>query len=155
MEQASLSTSGDVPGPCTCTTVRRTARVLARVYSAVLQDAELNATQLAVLRAIQRHEGEPLSRVAEDLCMDRTSLYRAAAKMQQDGWIAIGPGPDARTRTARIKPKGDTRLRAAAPAWSKTQTAIVEQFGRRRWAELVGELQRLAGIAEGIAPVGE
>jgi DNA-binding MarR family transcriptional regulator len=112
-----------------------------------LEPAGLNVTQLAVLRAIQRHPGEPLTRVAEDLCMDRTSLYRAVTPMRRDGWLTVTNGADARSRTARLTARGLRVLEAAHPAWGRTQTGIIESFGRDRWAALVSELERLADCA--------
>lgn len=138
-----MSTSA-IPRPCACTTVRRTSRTLARAFDACLEAVGLNVTQLAVLRAIQRHAGEPLTRVAEDLCMDRTSLYRAIAPMRRDGWVKITAGADARSRTAEFTANGLRVLEAADPPWRRLQTDIIEHFGRQRWASLVAELARLA-----------
>ena len=90
-------------------------------------------------------------RVAEDLCMDRTSLYRAVAPMQRDGWLTISAGADARSRTAEFTAKGLRVLEAADPAWGGMQTAIVERFGRDQWTALVNELQRLAACAQAAA----
>lgn len=136
-----------VPRPCACTTVRRASRILARAFDVALEPAGLNVTQLAVLRAIQRHAGEPLTRVAEDLCMDRTSLYRAVTPMQRDGWLTLAAGADARARTARFTAKGLRILEAADRPWARLQTAIIDRFGREKWASLVPELQRLASCA--------
>src|SRR5262245_66145468 len=91
-----------VPRPCACTTLRPASRILARAFDVALEPAGLSVTQLAVLRAIQRHASEPLTRVAEDLCMDRTSLYRAVTPMQRDGWLTIAAGADSRSRTAEF-----------------------------------------------------
>jgi DNA-binding MarR family transcriptional regulator len=112
-----------------------------------LEAAGLNVTQLAALRAIQRHANEPLTRVAEDLCMDRTSLYRAVTPMRRDGWLTIAAGADARSRTAEFTAKGRRVLEAADPAWGRMQTEIIERFGRDKWAVLVSELERLAACA--------
>jgi DNA-binding MarR family transcriptional regulator len=117
-----------------------------------LEPAGLNVTQLAVLRAIQRHPGEPLTRVAEDLCMDRTSLYRAVAPMQRDGWLTVAAGADARSRSAEFTAKGLRILEAADPAWGRTQTEIIERFGRDKWAALVAELERLSACARAAEP---
>jgi DNA-binding MarR family transcriptional regulator len=146
--------STTVPRPCACTTVRRVSRVLARAYDAALERSGLNVTQLAVLRAIQRHPGEPLMRVAEDLCMDRTSLYRAVVPMRRDGWLTISAGADMRSRAAELTNRGLRLLDAADPAWGRMQTAIIERFGRGQWAALVGELERLAACARaaGLTP---
>ncbi|MBI3860499.1 MAG: winged helix-turn-helix transcriptional regulator [Planctomycetia bacterium] len=137
-----------VPRPCVCTTVRRASRILARAFDACLESAGLNVTQLAVLRAIQRHPGEPLSRVAQDLCMDRTSLYRAVTPMQRDGWVRVSTGADARSRAAKLTSRGCHVLEAADPTWGRLQTDIVERFGRDKWALLIAELERLAACTE-------
>jgi DNA-binding MarR family transcriptional regulator len=121
--------------------------VLARAFDAALAHAGLNVKQLAVLRAVQRHEGEALSRVAADLSMDRTSLYRAVATMQRDGWVTIGDGADARARAAKVTARGRRVLEAADPHWMRTQTEIIGRFGRDAWTALVSELQRLAECA--------
>lgn len=139
-----------VPRPCACTAVRRASRILARAFDAVLEPVGLNVTQLAVLRAVQRHEGEPLTRVAEDLCMDRTSLYRAVAPMQRDGWLKLAPGSDARSRTARFTTGGQRVLDAADSPWARRQIAIVDRFGREKWAALVSELERLAACTRAV-----
>lgn len=139
--------TSSVPRPCACTTVRRLSRVLARVFDVVLEPNGLNVTQLAVLRAIQRHPNEPLTRAAEDLCMDRTSLYRAVTRMQRDGWLKIAAGANARSRTAKFTTKGRRILRAADRPWGRVQTTIIECFGRDKWAALVSELERLSAIA--------
>jgi DNA-binding MarR family transcriptional regulator len=136
-----------VPRPCACTTVRRVSRVLARAFDAALKPSGLNVTQLAVLRAVQRHRGEPLMHVAEDLCMDRTSLYRAVSPMRRDDWLTVSAGADARSRAAELTSRGLRVLEAADPAWGRTQTAIIERFGESNWAALVAELERLAACA--------
>ena len=143
-------TASAVPRPCTCTTVRRASRVLARAFDSTLEPAGMGVTQLAVLRAIGRHAGEPLSRVAEDLRMDRTSFYRAIAPMRRDGWIMLTEGPTARARSASITARGRRALQAVSAPWARTQTAIVEKFGRSAWASLVTELERLAACAEAV-----
>jgi DNA-binding MarR family transcriptional regulator len=139
--------TNSVPRPCVCTTIRRASRILARAFDACLEPVRLNITQLAVLRAIERHPGEPLTRVAEDLRLDRTSLYRAVNPMQRDGWVRITAGADARSRTAEFTTKGRRVLDSADPAWGSMQTEIVERFGREKWAALVAELERLGACA--------
>ncbi|HEV7986332.1 MAG TPA: MarR family winged helix-turn-helix transcriptional regulator [Steroidobacteraceae bacterium] len=137
----------EVPRPCACTSVRKTARVLARTFDSALSDSGLNITQLAVMRAVLRHPHEPLTRVAEDLAMDRTSLYRALAALEKQRWVTLHHGPDARTRTAAITAAGESVLGRAEPGWATTQHALIERFGAAQWQTLVAELRRLADCA--------
>jgi len=137
----------EVPRPCACNSVRRTARVLARTFDAAMAASGMNITQLAVMRAVQRHPRQPLSRVAEDLAMDRTSLYRALSALEKQRWVSVHAGPDGRTRTATVSAAGEAALSRADPGWSATQRALVERFGASRWQALVAELQRLSECA--------
>jgi DNA-binding MarR family transcriptional regulator len=134
--------------PCACTTVKKLSRILGRTYDAALAGSGINITQLAVMRCISRRDGEPLVRVAEELEMDRTSLYRAINPMVRDGWIVLAQGADARSRTAKITKKGVQLLAKAGAKWDKIQGPLIEQFGRSAYASLIGELHRLADCAE-------
>jgi DNA-binding MarR family transcriptional regulator len=112
----------------------------------------MNVTQFAVMRAVERHENEPLSRVADDLVMERTSLYRALAVLERNNWIKLKSGRDNRSRCASISGLGWKALDRAQPDWARTQLAIVEKFGRDRWAHLVAEMQRLSQYAAELEP---
>ena len=85
--------------------MKKLSRILGRAYDAALAGAGVNITQLAVMRCISRRDGEPLVRVAEEMEMDRTSLYRAVNPMVRNGWIVLARGADARSRTAKITKK--------------------------------------------------
>ena len=137
-----------IPIPCACTSVKKLSRVLGRVYDAALAASPMNVTQLAVLRCIARRKGEPLMHVAEELEMDRTSLYRALDPMVRDEWIKITTGMDARSRTAVITRKGDRLLKRAGEQWEGVQTRVVERFGRTEWAAFVANIEKLRLCAE-------
>ena len=154
-----MMTEEAVPRPCACTSVRSAARVLARAYDAALAAAGMNVTQLAVMRAILRHPHAPLSRVADDLAMDRTSLYRALSPMQRRGWVRLDDGTDGRSRSVSVTPGGHDALAEADPAWAGIQVAIVDCFGREQWQALAAELRRLAecagAVGDGQVTLGE
>jgi DNA-binding MarR family transcriptional regulator len=141
--------SSNEPGsiPCTCTTVKKLSRVLGKTYDAALSEAGINITQLAVLRCVSRRSGEPLSHVADELEMDRTSLYRALNPMERDGWILVEKGNDARSRTARLLRKGNAVLKKADNGWDEAQSKILGRFGKKEWLTLVSDLNRLADCA--------
>jgi DNA-binding MarR family transcriptional regulator len=100
------------------------------------------------MRCIARHGGEPLARVAEELEMDRTSLYRAITPMEREGWIELGAGINARSRSAKITHKGTLALVKAASEWDQLQRNLIKTFGKAEWGILAGELRRLGECAE-------
>jgi DNA-binding MarR family transcriptional regulator len=133
--------------PCASSTVKKLSRVLGRVYDLKLSAAGINITQLAVLRCITRRRGEPLVRVAEEMEMDRTSLYRAVAPMIREGWIISAKVKGARFHTARITPKGRRLLANANRYWEDIQSSVIGRFGQKEYDSLLAELYRLADCA--------
>jgi DNA-binding MarR family transcriptional regulator len=134
---------------CTCSALKKVSRVLARTYDAAMKPSGVNNTQFAVLRSIARHHGEPLVRVAEDLEMDRTSLYRAIAPMIREGWLASEEGADNRFKTARITSKGQRVFSAATKHWSGLQKKVIGKFGQQSYDLFLAELQRLTTCVAG------
>jgi len=140
--------SAIVPKPCACTSIKKLSRVLGRVYDAALAGSPMNVTQLAVLRCITRRQGEPLMHVADELEMDRSSLYRALDPMVREQWVEIAPGIDDRSRTAVITRRGHQLLKKAGEQWEKVQSRVVGRFGRGEWAAFVANVERLRACAE-------
>ena len=143
----SLAPRKTVPRPCACTSIKKLSRVLGRVYDAGLAASPINVTQLAILRCIDRNRSQPLTQVAEELEMDRSSLYRALDPMVRDEWVRITEGRDARSLTAVITRKGQRLLKSAGEQWEQVQTRVVERFGRRKWAAFVAEIDRFRECA--------
>lgn len=106
----------------------------------------MTAAQLAVLRAIARsaEAGAPLSRLADSLVMDSTTLYRALGPLLRAGWIEVTAAARGRTKLARLTEAGQDALAAAAPRWEGAQSKFVEAFGVERWAALHSEIAALA-----------
>ena len=138
----------DVPRPCAATSVRRAARVLSRTYDASLVSSGMNITQFAVMRAVSRHPDEPLTRVAEDLAMDRTSLYRELTNAQRKKWIKIRKDVDGRSRNAVVTEKGRKAMAKVDPDWAGIQTRVVDRFGREKWKAFSAEIKRLTECAD-------
>jgi DNA-binding MarR family transcriptional regulator len=140
---------------CAGTTLRSAARAVSRGYDAALHDGDLTVTQFAILRRVARAGEIPLSRLAERMVMDRTTLYRALVPMTREGWLRIEPAPHGRTRVVRLTPAGEQRLTDSTGAWESAQTRLVESFGVERWQALHAELRDLTHLADRIASSGE
>ena len=135
---------------CACTTVKKLSRVLGRVYDSKISSIGLNITQHAVLRCISRRAGEPLVRIAEELEMDRTSLYRALTPMVRNGWVTSPSAMGSRFRTARLTKAGRRTLDNANQKWAHVQGALISRFGQASYDSLLTELYRLADCAEDV-----
>ncbi len=54
--------------------------------------------------------------------MECTTLTRNLRPLEKQGFVAIFPGKDRRTRNVRLTEKGRDAFERAHPLWEKTQT---------------------------------
>src|ERR1700733_3623130 len=94
--------------PCACTTLRKATRAVSRIYDEALAAVGMNVTQLAILRAIGRagDGGIPLSRLAESLVMDKTSLSRGLGPLIRSGWLVVMQAGKGRTKLVCLTIEG-------------------------------------------------
>lgn len=141
MHQSTLS------GPCACTTLRKAARAVGRVYDEALAGRGMTTAQFAILRHVARGGSVPLSRLADSLVMDRTSLYRALAPVEARGWVAVAAGPG-KAKLASLTPEGRAALDNAEGDWEAVQTRIIGTMGAENWAGLEAGLKALTALAQ-------
>jgi len=146
-----MAISSSAPGdlPCACTTLRKASRAVARLYERHLAEAGLTATQFAILRAIERRGTYNLRPLADELVMDRTSLYRAIAPLERDGLVVIeADAVDARARQASLTDAGRERIALALPHWRVAQSTFIEGFGAGDYAGFIDELRHTVALLE-------
>ncbi|WP_264442231.1 MarR family winged helix-turn-helix transcriptional regulator [Novosphingobium sp. JCM 18896] len=134
---------------CACTALRKASRAVTRLYDERLAAHGMTTTQFSILRNLARAEGEmPLSRLAEKLVMDRTSLYRTLTPVERVGWIALASGPR-RSKLARLTPAGRAAMQGAEGDWEAAQDDLLGEIPANEWQVLLGTLDRLVGAAQG------
>ena len=120
---------------------------MARVYDDALAANGMTTAQFSLLRHIARGEPLPLSRLAEQLAMDRSSLYRALAPIEVKGWVAVSAG-EGRTKLASLTATGRAAVEGAEADWDAVQERIVGAMGEEKWMELERALQAVTELAE-------
>jgi DNA-binding MarR family transcriptional regulator len=109
---------------CYCTQARRLARQLTDLYDQALAPTGLKVTQFSVMRMIARVEVPTIGALADATGLDRSTLGRNLKVMQKDGWVALGPGDDERTRLVSLTKAGRIALESAMPLWQAAQESI-------------------------------
>jgi DNA-binding MarR family transcriptional regulator len=137
-----------VAGTCACFNLRKAARAVTQVYDAALAESGLKATQFTVLLAASLAEGAPLSRLADILVMDRTTLTRNLRPLEIQGLIQTERGKDRRERLVSLSDKGRHVLDAAMPLWNRAQQTILNGFGTDRWTAILQELAAVVAVAQ-------
>lgn len=113
-----------------------------------LSNAGISATQYAILRALQREGAMPLSRLADLLVLERTSLYRTIRPLQKQGLVKTRGTTDLRVKEIVLMAAGLRKIKAAYPHWLQAQQTFLKQFGAPHWARMAAELSAVtAAIA--------
>jgi DNA-binding MarR family transcriptional regulator len=134
-------------GPaCACTALRKASRAATRLYDEVMAGTGMSIAQFAILRNIARNAPIPLSRLADLLVMDRTTLYRGLRPLERDGWVAIDAA-NSRVKTARLTDAGRKAMLDATDAWEDAQRRLLDRFSRPDWASVETSLAQLVTIA--------
>jgi DNA-binding MarR family transcriptional regulator len=121
---------------CACAGLRRASRAISKLYESALAPFDLTATQFTMLVALRLRGTLPLSRLAERLGLDRTSLYRAVRPLERWGTLAIRGGHTPRELVAELTPEGRRLIEEALPVWEETQHRFVAALGPRSWEAL-------------------
>lgn len=136
----------EVAADCGNFKLRKAARVVTRVYERFTREAGLKPSQFSLLVALGLHGPVEMTRLAETMGMERTSLTRNLRPLEKDGLVSVVPGRDRRTRAVDLTRHGRECLAQALPAWRQAQAYMAEQLGEQGWDELRRSLAGAASV---------
>ncbi len=125
---------------CACEALRRTARSVTSLYKEELTGSGVRVAQLPILVAAALMGRAPITSMAESLVIDRTTLTRNLAILEEQGLVVIEDDDDRRLRLVVLTSQGRVALKAALAAWRKAQDQVAAAFGPQRLNALVSEL---------------
>jgi DNA-binding MarR family transcriptional regulator len=144
-EQAPRPTElAEVAADCACKRLRRTARAVTQLYDQTLRPSGLRVTQFTLLVGVAVSEPVPITRLADALGLDRTTLARDLRPLTERGLLEVAAGDDRRTRVVRLTRQGRDAIARAYPLWKQAQARMVE---RSPWPALADDLQEVAAAA--------
>lgn len=131
--------------PCACTTLRRATRVVTAAYDAALAPSGLRITQFSVLRTLARLGPLPVSRLAAEAALDRSTMGRNLDPLERRGLVRIQVGEvDQRERVAHLTDAGKAAIEIALPYWRAAQqrvAALMQPTVLDSLAEQIGTLR--------------
>jgi DNA-binding MarR family transcriptional regulator len=131
---------------CAAYQFRRTSRAVARLYDTALAPSGIRSTQFALLTAIAKLKPVAISRVAEILVIDLTTMTRSLKLLQKEGLVQIAPRGARRQRLLTLTSKAEKALAAAVPLWREMQARFLAELGRK-WPDFRAGLEHAAQVA--------
>jgi len=127
---------------CTCGRLRQLTRRLTAVYDRALAPCGLRITQFSLMSNLLRLQAPTLSRLAEAMDMERTTLLRNLRPLVAAGWIRVEPHANTRQREVSLTPAGRAKWSAAKPLWRLAQNAVNAALGDSEVAGLHRRVDR-------------
>ncbi|HWV83287.1 MAG TPA: MarR family winged helix-turn-helix transcriptional regulator [Hyphomicrobiaceae bacterium] len=130
--------------------LRKAARRVSQIYDHHLEATGLTITQFGVLASLVSADRVAIGPLAEQLCMDPTTLTRNLQPLHRQGLVVIEPDRrDRRVRWVSLSDTGRQAFDAARPAWREAQSHIRKLVGDDETATLHDALDHfLERIAE-------
>lgn len=98
-------------------------------------------TQFTLLVATRALGPVTITKMAEALVMDRTTLTRNLKPMEREGLLSVAPGmDDHRSREVCLTRKGQKKLEQALPLWKEAQRQMQQALGVSRLDRMLGDL---------------
>ena len=138
--KANLVEVSQVPATCMGLHVRRASRIVTQVYDSALRPIGLAVNQFTLLTAIHLMESASVTRLAQELFTDQTTLTRNLKLLEKRGLVAIAPGEDRRVKLVSLTVEGQSVLAEAVPLWEQAQAEVMQHFGQEKWQTLLSLL---------------
>lgn len=129
-----------IPDICMGMHVRRASRILTQVYDSALRPVGLVLNQFTLLVSIHLVEPIPITRLAQELFTDQTTLTRNLKLLEKRGWVAIEPGDDRRIKLVSLTAEGQAVLAEALSSWKQAQAEVMQHLGQQNWQTLLSLL---------------
>src|SRR5208282_3231706 len=126
--------------PCTCSNLRRAARVVTRLYNRALQSDGIESTQFTLLMALDQVGEISQGELGEILALDSTSLTRMLRLLKDHGWVQAHEGDDRRVRLFRLTKTGRKKFQECLPRWKRGQDQLRAALGEKIMGQLGGVL---------------
>jgi DNA-binding MarR family transcriptional regulator len=115
------------------------------MYDAALAPSGLRVTQFGVLSTLARLGPLPVTRLAAEVALDRSTMGRNLDPLERRGLVRIKVGAaDQRERVAHLTAAGERAIEAARPYWRAAQERIatlVPPTAIRSLADRLGALR--------------
>ncbi len=132
---------------CACANLRKAARVVTQAYDAALRPAGLKTTQFTLLAVLSRRGAMAISRLAEAMGMDRTTLTRNLGPLLARGLVRASDGADRRVREIAATPAAEALVAEALPLWRRAQARLVTVLGRETLVRLLCDLAATTAVS--------
>ena len=135
---------------CFAEQLRSANRAVSKLYTQHLGDSDIGITQLSLLIRLYYFGEITMSKLAQQLETDRTTLARNVQLLERSGHLSIVRADDRRSRQVRLTDKGFESLQLTIPRWLDAQNDLHSRLGHGPWDALFAGLRGLVTLGNEI-----
>jgi DNA-binding MarR family transcriptional regulator len=120
------------PQGCTNLKLRQLMRRVAQLYDAEVGKTGLRGTQYSLLAYVAKLGPIRPVDLARAMKVEASTLTRNLRPLVDAGLLALGPGPDARSRLVSVTPAGREKRQEAQRRWRVAQEDLNARLGPAR-----------------------
>jgi DNA-binding MarR family transcriptional regulator len=109
---------------CTCAALRRATRAVSAHYEAQFRGSGLRGTQFTILSVLAQAGPLPMTRLADLLGVERTTLTRNLTVLARRGLVEWVSAKDGRVRKAALTKAGNAMLHKCLPHWVAAEASV-------------------------------
>jgi DNA-binding MarR family transcriptional regulator len=132
MNKAAIAT----PQGCTHHKLRQLMRRVGRFYDTEMARSGLKTTQYSLLSNVAQLGPIAPGALARAMTMEPSTLTRNLKPLIAAGWVALGDGPDGRSRSVAITAAGRDKRAEAKRVWRAAQESFNTLLGIERVAAM-------------------
>ena len=119
------------------------ARAMTRRYDERLKPYGVSVIQFSVLMVLRAGRDEPVSRMAERVAMDRTTLLRNLELLVRRGLVRTEPALKGNGRRGLLSGKGAALVEELVPHWRSAQAEVRALLGEDDSERVLAALKQL------------
>jgi len=128
---------------CMAFNLKKATRAVQNLFDKAFKSIGLEGTQYTVLAHIYISGPITLTKLADLMSVNRTTLGRNLKPLEKKGLISIKSDDDRRAKLIAITNNGIEVLTRAQPIWKETHDRIKELLGGTNWASTIENLRVL------------
>jgi DNA-binding MarR family transcriptional regulator len=116
--------------------LRRATRAVTAHYEAHFRGSGLRGTQFTILSMLAQAGPLPMTRLADLLGVERTTLTRNLTVLVRHGLVEWAGATDGRVRKAELTRSGEAMLRKCLPRWAAAEASVGKVLKRFRLPQI-------------------
>ncbi|HSI51390.1 MAG TPA: MarR family winged helix-turn-helix transcriptional regulator [Ideonella sp.] len=136
-EPPALAEPPALPRGCSNLRLRQADRLVSLHFDGVIQkETGLKTSQYSLLGHIAAMGPVRPADLAAAMALQPSTLTRNLQPLVAQGWVQMGPGADARSRSISLTDAGQAKRQQARQSWKRAQLAFNQRMGAERVARL-------------------